>query len=72
MLCNYSKFRLMINEHNVRIMPKKDKGDEAFWMCCKTFEWVDFHHLEIPEANRCPEIWDYVASSEPYACFTKK
>lgn len=32
-------------------------------MRCKTLEWVDIDHLDIPEEMQSHETWDYVASS---------
>lgn len=33
--------------------------DQAFWIRCKTLEWIDFSYLDIPEKDRCPDFWDH-------------
>lgn len=47
-----------------RIYPTQQTySDQAFLARVQTLEWIDFDFLEIPEKNRCPEMWEYAAKS---------
>ena len=47
-----------------RIYPtQQTASDRAFMARVQTLEWVDFDFLEIPEKNRCREMWEYAAKS---------